>query len=63
MSISLWHLGHDISPFLLFLKSCLRFIILVVSSNIIEASDRVSDLIYCSLFGSFLYLRLLIWIN
>ena len=41
---------------MLFLKLFLRFIILVLSLNIIEASDRVSDLIYCSLFGSLLYL-------
>ena len=42
--------------FFVFLKLFLRFKVLVLSLNIIEASDRVNDLIYCSLFGSFLYL-------
>ena len=41
---------------MLLLKLFLRFNILVLSLNIIEASDHVNDLIYCSLFGSFLYL-------
>ena len=56
LSVSWWHLGHNISPFVLFLKLFLRFNVLVLSLNIIDASDHVNEMIYYSLFGSSLYL-------